>query len=284
MVGVSYHELTAGTKKDERYSAGQRKQFLVLCVIGVAVCANAFINAGLLEPVVIRDDGIYPGGEFVHKVLEERDFATTGGIWRRISKDLQPKIEGAPELDFEDDSAMIKFDDSLYAVYVDDFTNGFGRYFSGILIDGSQSELKNRLLETNVNTDIHEKNRDDKSAENRFLRLKYEVGDLPSVRAAVATFPFTDGFVSALLHNYKVFPALSEYAKKDLGLKSNIVVSTTCNRELKLCNHYVPMIENDKFFLNQPKTEEYLKTLGEKNKDKKKFDVMVKGLKRMFGF
>ncbi len=72
MVGVSYHELTAGTSRSERHSAGQRKQFLLICVVGVAVCANAFINAGLLEPVVIRDDGIYPGGEYVHKVLEER--------------------------------------------------------------------------------------------------------------------------------------------------------------------------------------------------------------------
>lgn len=107
-------------------------------------------------------------------------------------------LNGDPE------SSQITFDDSLYAVYVDNVNTGWGRYFSGILIDHSQSELKERLLETNANTDIHEKNRDDKSAENRFLRLKYELGDLPSVRSAVATFPFTDGFVSALLHNYKV--------------------------------------------------------------------------------
>jgi len=213
-----------------------------------------------------------------------RDYATTGGIWRRISKDLQPKIESELNLGGGTESSEIKFDDSLYAVYVDNFTSGWGRYFSGILIDQSQSELKERLLETNANTDIHEQNRDDKSAENKFLRLKYEVGDLPSVRAAVATFPFTDGFVSALLHNYKVLPALSRYAKKNFGPESNIVVSTTCNRELKLCNHYMPMIEGDKFYLNQPHTDEYMKNLAKKNKDKKKFDVMLKGLKRMFGF
>lgn len=44
------------------------------------------------------------------------------------------------------------------------------------------------------------------------------------------------------------------------------------------------MIESDKFFLNQPHTDEYLKALAERNKDRKKFDVMMKGLKKMFGF
>jgi len=285
MVGISYHELTSGTVKDERHTAGQRKQFLLICVVGAAVCGNAFINGGLFEPVVIRDDGIYPGGDFIYKVLEERDYATTAGVWRRIGKDLQPKI-GAHELNLTDDleSTEIKFDDSLYAVYVDEVNKGFGRYFSGILIDQSQSELKDRLLETNVDVPMHLKNKDDRSSEHKFLRTKYEVGDLPSVRAAVATFPFTDGFVSALLHNYKVFPALHKYAKNNFDPKSNIVISMTCNRELKLCNHYVPMIESDKFFLDQPKTDEYLKLLEKKNKDQKKIEVIAKGLKKLLGF
>ena len=72
MTGVSYHELTAGATKDEAFQAGQRKQFLVLCVLGAAVCSNAFINAGLFESVKIENDGIYPGGEYVYKVLEDR--------------------------------------------------------------------------------------------------------------------------------------------------------------------------------------------------------------------
>ena len=37
-----------------------------------------------------------------------------------------------------------------------------------------------------------------------FDAFEYQVGDLPSVRCAVATFPFTGGFISALMHNYKV--------------------------------------------------------------------------------
>lgn len=70
MVGVSYHELTAGQKP--RHSAGERKQFLVICTIGAAVMFNAFINAGLFEEVVIKDDGIYRGGQYIHKLIEHR--------------------------------------------------------------------------------------------------------------------------------------------------------------------------------------------------------------------
>ena len=72
MVGVSYHELTAGNPQAARHSAGQRKQFLLICVVGVAVCANAFINAGLFDAVTIKDDGIYPGGDFIYKLIEDK--------------------------------------------------------------------------------------------------------------------------------------------------------------------------------------------------------------------
>ena len=77
MVGVSYHELHAKTTaanggRRPRDSAGQRKQFLVICVIGAAAAAYGFINGGIFEDVVIKDDGIFPGGEFVYKVIEDR--------------------------------------------------------------------------------------------------------------------------------------------------------------------------------------------------------------------
>jgi hypothetical protein len=125
-----------------------------------------------------------------------RDFATTGGIWRRISKDLQ-----SHNLTLDSDQEE-KYDEFLYSVYVDNVDSGFGRFFSGILIDESKKELKARLLA--VNDNIHTVDPNENDAEHTFLRLKYEVGDLPSVRSAVATFPYTNGFVSALIHNYKV--------------------------------------------------------------------------------
>jgi hypothetical protein len=33
---------------------------------------NSFVNAGLFEPVDIKNDGIYPGGEYIHKYLEHK--------------------------------------------------------------------------------------------------------------------------------------------------------------------------------------------------------------------
>ena len=77
MVGVSYHELQASSDaatggRRPRDSPGQRKQFLVICVLGAAFCANACINGGIFEDVVIKDDGIYPGGDYIYKVIEDR--------------------------------------------------------------------------------------------------------------------------------------------------------------------------------------------------------------------
>jgi hypothetical protein len=207
MVGVSYHELTAGNPnpKNARHSAGQRKQFLLICVVGVAVCANAFINAGLLEPVMISDDGIYPGGDFIYKFLEDRDYATTGGLWRRISADLQEDSENINTLNLNGEDEEKKdenYDEVLYSIYIDKFNQGIGRFFTGILIDQSKVHLKEKLL--NINKNIDKLKNSDDDYENKFKRLKYEVGDLPSVRSAYAVFPYTNGFVSALLHNYKV--------------------------------------------------------------------------------
>mmetsp|Transcript_16540 Transcript_16540/g.18863 ORF Transcript_16540/g.18863 Transcript_16540/m.18863 type:complete len:270 (+) Transcript_16540:110-919(+) len=267
MVGVSYHELQAGVPSSARHTAGQRKQFLVICVIGAAFAANAFITAGLFEPVFVRNDGIYPGGEFVYKLIEDRDYATTGGIWRKISEDLKSDPLGVDE----------NFDDSLYSVYIDNLDSGFGRYFSGILIDHSKDAMKNKLLATKRDLEIVE---DDPLG---FRTSNYKIGDLPSVRAHVATFPYTDGFVSALLHNYKVFPALLKHAKNFSGNGRKIVISSTCDRELKRCNHYVPMIEEETFLLGEPDTDEYAKSKEGKDVDGFDFVKILKGVKKLFG-
>lgn len=234
MVGVSYHELNAGTKRTERHTAGERKQFLVVCVVGLAFLANSLINAGIFETVNIKDDGIFPGGVFVHKFIEHQDSASTGGFWRETRADLLIEKEG-------DDSM---FDDDLYAVYVD-LTHkygGVGRFFSGIMVDESKAPMKQKLLEANV---------------NRKDKIPYEIGDLPSVRAGVVKFPWTDGFVSALLHNYKVTPALYEWSKKNLPEGQKFIVSVSCNREKQMCTHYIPMIETEKFLMGHIATENY---------------------------
>ena len=100
-----------------------------------------------------------------------------------------------------DDKQESNFNDMLYSVLIDngdtDVGMGDGRLFGGILIDKSQSAYKDSLLGLNS---IDMKDRDHKELKT----APYEVDDLPSVRSAVAVFPYTGGFVSALLHNYKV--------------------------------------------------------------------------------
>lgn len=89
--------------------------------------------------------------------------------------------------------------------------------------------------------------------------------------------------LSPSLHlNSQVFPALHKYAAENHDPKSKIVISTTCNREMKLCKHYVPMIQSDKFLMGHPDTEEYLAMQPKE----KKYDIeaMIKGVKKLLGF
>ena len=114
---------------------------------------------------------------------------------RIIAEDLE-SIPSAEEEEADKD-----YDDMLYSVLIDngdtEVNMGDGRFFGGILIDQSQSSLKDGLVALNG-----VKNKDRDHAEIK--ESPYEIGDLPSVRSAVAVFPYTGGFVSALLNNYKV--------------------------------------------------------------------------------
>ena len=192
----------------------------------------------------------------------DRDYASTGGFWRETREHLLGKKEG-------DDSG---YDDDLYAVYIDMTAeyNSVGRFFTGILIDESKAPMKQTLLETNMQIKKKDKN-----------EIPYEIGDLPSVRAAVAKFPWTDGFVSGLLHNFKVWPALYRYAQKNFPEGQKFFVSISCNREKQMCTHYIPMIESEKFLLGHSDTKDY----GGLEDDKISFDLqkLMKGIKKLTG-
>lgn len=174
-----------------------------------------------------------------------RDYASTGGYWRKISNDLCGDLFTSSLADEKE-----TFDDDLYSIYVDDVSKGYGRFFPGVLTQ-NKPELRKKLISINhlaVN----------RTGENysKFDRMKYEVGILPKVQTISTTFPFTDGFVSALLHNYKVFPSLAKYAKEKLPGKK-IVIITTCNRKQKVCTHYVPANGGEKFLMGHPNTEDW---------------------------
>ena len=123
---------------------------------------------------------------------KKRDYAASAGLLRTIDDDLKATQPA---------DKTTSYDDILYSVFIDnadaDVNMGDGRFFGGILIDKSQSSLKDGLFELN--------GVDASKMDNSDMKMTpYEVGDLPSVRAALAVFPYTGGFVSALLHNYKV--------------------------------------------------------------------------------
>jgi hypothetical protein len=248
MVGVSYHELQAtsngGQPRGSRHSAAERKQFLVVCVVGFGLLSNAFLNAGLFESVRPKENVIFPGGEFVYKLAKNKDYASTGGFWRQIANDLR-----SDEADSSTDE--MSSDNDLYSVYVDNLSSGYGRFFTGVLTRNKPG-LKKRLL--NMNMKSANQTADNSS---NFQRLPYEVGTLPKTQAISATFPFTDGFVSALLHNYKVFPSLERYAKEKYP-NGKLVIITTCNRKVKICTHYVPVKEGEEFLMGHPRTEDWV--------------------------
>lgn len=232
---------------------------LTICVVAAAILLHAFIKAGVLEAVNIKNDGIYPGGHFVYKYFEKKDYAISGGLLRIVSEDLKATQS---ETDNKQEST---FNDILYSVLIDngdtDVGMGDGRLFGGILIDKSQSAYKDALLGLNS---IEMKDRDHRELKT----APYEIGDLPSVRSAVAVFPYTGGFVSALLHNYKVYPALIEHAKKFHKEGQKVIISSSCNEEKQLCHHYVPMTKVDSFLLGRPSSEEYKKAITEESLSK----------------
>jgi hypothetical protein len=266
---VSYHELTHNQPRD---TADQRKQYLVICVIGAAFFFNSLLTSGLLEPVRIND-GIYPGGFFVYKKLE-RDYASTGGSFRRVTEDLHNSItqDNKIKKDSYSNDIYQAYEPYLHAVYVDNLEyqvpSGTERYFSGILIDKSQIAWQNALMDLNKsiiapNPSPNNNEKKEKKDEERlsfsemFSSTKYEIADLPSLRASVAVFPYTNGFVSALLHQYKVFPALVKHAQQYHPKGNTIVISTSCDTINKLCTHYVPMVQGSEFLMGHIDSRDY---------------------------
>ncbi len=174
----------------------------------------------------------------------------------------------------EDDKS---FDKDLYAVYIDvDSSNiqGTGRFFAGVL--NTDSDARQRILDLNLEIPKRDLNSDKYTA---FDMKEYHIENLPPVKCAVATFPFTDGFVSALLHNFKVFPALMRHAH--LQTQGKTVISTTCNREKQMCTHYITLEDGEKFLLGQPDTKDYANSMQETISFKP--GKIVKGLKKLAG-
>ena len=195
---LNYHELTMNEPRD---SPQRRKQFLVISAIMVGMAIHAALNAGLLATLNI-EEGTFPGGEFIYKFMM-KDYAASTGTLRTVSTDLGIVEEGATNnLIIMEEGVPMDTADLLYSVLLDNdaaVPGGKTRFASGLLLGKSNSEgtkMKKSLLE--VNKDIKEE------GGTHSKDVKYEVGNLPKVNAAVASHPFTAGAWSAALQNYKV--------------------------------------------------------------------------------
>jgi hypothetical protein len=123
-----------------------------------------------------------------------RDYSTSAGLARSIVEDLA--------------IGEIEHGDFLYSVFLDSpmaMGGATQRFATGILVDKTGRDKKKQLMGMNEGIRaIKYTDDDDYSVENVWKQIEYKSTSLPSLDAAVVQFPFTNGFVSALTHSYKV--------------------------------------------------------------------------------
>lgn len=243
-----------------------------------------------MEPVSIYDDGVYPGGEYVHKLIV-RDYAASMGATRLLEEDLESVLKDTFEKDEENvklnldlsmDPAQHTSKSSLtnlsYSVFMDDTDvsvgRGKGRFCTGVLLDPTRLHLKQLLLDMNSNGSK-------KDDDDDFWSHEYRSYTLPSVGAVIAIFPFTNGFISALIHQFKVFPAMVRFAQ-ERNIEGPIVIATRCNVQESVCTHYIPLEQGEIFLMGQADSATYAKSIPPTNF----LDVgpVMKMMKSTFGF
>eukprot|EP00816_Leptocylindrus_hargravesii_P002224 CAMPEP_0196821108 /NCGR_PEP_ID=MMETSP1362-20130617/77844_1 /TAXON_ID=163516 /ORGANISM="Leptocylindrus danicus, Strain CCMP1856" /LENGTH=260 /DNA_ID=CAMNT_0042200183 /DNA_START=88 /DNA_END=870 /DNA_ORIENTATION=- len=244
---------------EARDSPQRRKQYLVICTIMAAMFFGACIASGVFQPVYITE-GTYPGGEFIY-LSEVRDYSAHMALFRKVAGDLyfKPKTE---------------WGDLLFGIYMDEERNvpgGKMRYSVGTLLDKDEGLSVKPLLERFDGHATH----------------AYEKANLPSVRAGMVHFPFTNGFVSCLTHQYKILPAMQKYAKQH-GVEGTIpIMTSTCSIKEKMCTHYIPLEKSEMFLLGKTPPEEYSSDLysdiAQQNaKSALNTGKILKGLKKLF--
>jgi len=268
---LNYHELTMN---EPRGSPAKRKQFIVICCVMGFVLGNTLINAGAFNSVRISK-GKFAGGEFVHKSLE-RDYVAFVGLARTVGSDA-----GVAEADQ---------DGVIYSVLLDvdssaGVPGGSERLMTGVLNGGEATTKELLALNDNMNPIGPDAFVGDYNEGDKFgAHIPYETGSLPSVDAGVCQFVYTGGFMSALIYQYKVFPALIKYAKEKTPEGSPLVIVTTCTTRDQICTHYIPLQNADEFYLaGRAPTKEYAESLGT---DSSGIDIAAafEGLARVLGF
>ena len=191
---MNYHEMTMN---EPRNSPARRQQFLVICTVMAAFFAHSCLTSGIFQSIEPKES-VFPGGYFVYK-FAQRDYAASSSLAKRIRDDLNFKSE-------------YDGDELIYHIYLDDPNRMGGRrqrWMTGILVgDDDVGKTQMEQLQTK-NVDIlanpvSEEDMEELAAIDLWKRIPYETVDLPSVDSLVVQFPFTNGFVSALILSYKV--------------------------------------------------------------------------------
>lgn len=248
---------------EPRDSPARQKQFLAICVLGAGVFLNTFINSGGFHSVII-DESTFPGGEYVYRLIT-KDVSTSEGNLRCLASDL--------EMHADEDVG-----DFMYSIFLDTpahVPSGKTRYFSGALTQKDGKKMKSKLIESQKNPPL-----------NDCVRGDYEIVRIPKVKAGVAQFPFTNGFVSALILTHKILPAMTKYATQHGTEGNHPVTITTCSVQQRMCSHYVPLEKNDVFLLGRPDMTSYVKSMKEVEESKKRekddyYQNVWKGIKSL---
>mmetsp|Transcript_12868 Transcript_12868/g.31251 ORF Transcript_12868/g.31251 Transcript_12868/m.31251 type:complete len:327 (+) Transcript_12868:292-1272(+) len=296
-MSLNYHELTMHEPRD---SPAKRKQFLVICSVMASVFVYTAMTSGAFQPIrSATTQGVFPGGNFCYK-YSQRDYAASMGLGRSITEDWIEDLKNnkpaepaqkattvaagdsnstekvtLPGDDVIEDKAIKELEDKmeekLYHIYLDDPYDVAGmnhRWMTGVLVsDADKAEFCDPLLEKNpaIERAAYKQRHleyEDKKAKEAFDTTVYELVDLPSVDSLVLQFPFTNGFVSALIFSYKVLPVLRKMGVEQ-GEEGNApIVISHCSKEQEMCTHFVPLVQGKDFLVGRPTSEEHLKSLG----------------------
>jgi len=230
---------------------------------------------------VVITEGTFPGGDFIYKSAK-RDYAAAPSLERQVASDLGLKPKQTTDI--------------IYTIFLDHPNTVPGgrnhRFASGLLASKkleNSDALKQILLDWNeqiqppTRADVL-----DLPATDLWKRLRYKQETLPSVKAAIAYFPFTNGFVSSLIQNYKIIPKLRAYAEQHSDSPADVTLITTCSIPDEMCTHFVPLEKGGAFLLGQPNSQVYVESLPKKGAIdvellKRRMNIGMKKLGVFFG-
>ena len=177
-------------------------------------------------------------------VLHYRDYLTSAGTMRSLSDDLLLQ-------DYEFRKNQI------YTIFLDNtklIPTNYKRSIVGTIVEKNNDDRRMLLLsknDDNTNDDTSassdsnvyaEYKNDDDDKEGRSERfwnsINYNIGIIPEkTNVLKVSFRFTNGFLSSMIHFWKVVPKIVEYIKKEKNIVEPVIIYT-CNSEEQICTFY----------------------------------------------